>query len=283
MYVIAHKAMIYVLVDGSYYCFFRYYAMRQWWNNAHPGEPLENPIGNEDFVKRYSSAFVNKLLQLKKEVAKVHGKTETIRMWAGKDCPRANIWRMALFPGYKKNRERDDAFEGGPFFAMAYPSADATGLFADAGCETVLRGPSLEADDCIAIATQLILSESPDNKVVIVASDMDYLQLAQDRVTLMDLKYKLLTDSPKCYGDPAKDLFCKIMAGDTSDCIPGVFPKCGPKTAAKCYDDPDYRARCMAKHTGAADQLVLNSTLIDMRMIPVRLQEPVILQVREAL
>jgi len=270
--------MIYILVDGSYYCFYRYYALHQWWNNAHRDEPLENPIGQPDFVERYRSAFVNKLKELKKKVAKLHGKSETVAMWVSKDCPRVNIWRMKLFPGYKKNRERDDVFEGGPFFAMAYD-----GLFTDGGCEQLLKAPSLEADDCVAIATRLILDKSPDNKVVIVASDMDYLQLASDRVSIMDLKYKLLTDSPRCYGDPQKDLFCKIMAGDTSDCIPGIFPKCGPKTAAKCYDDPDYRAKCMAKHPGAADQLALNSTLIDMRLIPAELQEPVVCQVNEAL
>ena len=28
--------------------------------------------------------------------------------------------------------------------------------------------------------------------------------------------------------------------GDKSDNIPSIFPKCGIKTALKCYEDPEY-------------------------------------------
>ena len=112
---------------------------------------------------------------------------------------------------------------------------------------------------------------------------MDYLQLASDRVKLLDLKYKLITESSRCSGDPAKDLFCKIMAGDQSDCIPSVFPKCGPKTAAKCFHDSEYLEKCLDKHPNEAAQLELNTTLIDMHRIPHDLRGPVDEKVSELL
>jgi 5'-3' exonuclease len=31
--------------------------------------------------------------------------------------------------------------------------------------------------------------------------------------------------------------------GDVSDNIPSVSPKCGPKTAMKCIEDPDFFAK----------------------------------------
>ena len=37
----------FLLIDGSYYMFYRYFAVEQWWKHSHPDEPLENPIEND--------------------------------------------------------------------------------------------------------------------------------------------------------------------------------------------------------------------------------------------
>ena len=84
-----------------------------------------------------------------------------------------------------------------------------------------------------------ILNTTEDMKVIIIANDMDYLQLAGPRVKLINLKYKYLTDNKKWSGNPEEDLFCKIVMGDKSDNIPSIFKKCGPKTALKYYNDKD--------------------------------------------
>ena len=96
---------------------------------------------------------------------------------------------------------------------------------------------TLEADDCIAITTREVLKKYPDAEIYIVTSDMDYLQLLSDNVHIYNLKYKLLTDSKTAFHDPKKNLFCKIVMGDKSDNIPGIFSKCGIKTAEKYFDD----------------------------------------------
>ena len=257
--------MIYLIVDGSYYCFYRYFALIQWWNAAHPNEPLcDEPIKNEDFVNRYKSAFVNKLVELKKKIQKLYGKDETIVPIVAKDCPRKEIWRMRIFPSYKSNRNPDSSHKAGPFFAMAYNE----GLFQAAGFNEVISAPQLEADDCAGIACNVLLADNPENKMVIITSDMDYLQLMRPGLTLLDLKYKALTDSKKCLGNSQLDLFVKIMTGDTSDCIPSVFPKCGMKTAIKCFEDYSYLQKMLAKHPDASTKMEMNRTLIDMSRIP---------------
>ena len=36
----------FILLDGSYYNFYRYFSQLNWWKNAYPDEPLDNPIEN---------------------------------------------------------------------------------------------------------------------------------------------------------------------------------------------------------------------------------------------
>ena len=37
----------FIFVDGSYYNFYRYYALLNWWKNANPEDPIEDPFQNE--------------------------------------------------------------------------------------------------------------------------------------------------------------------------------------------------------------------------------------------
>ena len=50
----------FLLIDGSYYIFYRYHALLQWWKNAKPDEPLGNPIENTEFMERFKTVFIKK-------------------------------------------------------------------------------------------------------------------------------------------------------------------------------------------------------------------------------
>ena len=63
------------------------------------------------------------------------------------------------------------------------------------------------------------------------------MQLAEPRVHIYNLSFKKITDQKSSTGTAECDLFCKIVMGDISDNIPSVFPKCGPKTALKYYEN----------------------------------------------
>jgi 5'-3' exonuclease len=55
--------------------------------------------------------------------------------------------------------------------------------------------------------------------------------------------------------------------GDISDNIPSVLKKCGPKTALKCYQDPEYFNERMKKEN-ASEKFAVNQKMIDFNFIP---------------
>jgi len=247
--------MNFILIDGSYFIFYRYYALHAWWKLAKPDTDLNVPIDNSEFVEKYRKTFVDKIGEIEKKL-----KIKSSIKMVAKDCSRKDIWRNKHFEKYKGHRVDDDDFQGGPFFAMAYND----NLFG----HPVLEYPELEADDCIAITTNHILNTYPTATVWIIANDMDYLQLAGERVKIYNLKYKDITTSKNCTGDANRDLFCKIIIGDKSDNIPGVFKKCGIKTALKMYHDKEIFLEKLHKTPNAIEIYERNKKIIDFNEIP---------------
>jgi 5'-3' exonuclease len=234
----------------------------QWWSLAKKDEPLGIPIENEDFVKKFKSTFVDKIAEVQKKL-----KIKDPVIIVGKDCPRKNIWRYDLMDSYKESRDKDDGFLGGPFFKLAYDS-----LFQESGVHSIVGYPRLEADDCIALTVERIKESVADANIWVITSDMDYLQLSDENVHLYNLKYQDLTQSKNATGNPECDKFCKIVCGDKSDDIPGVFAKCGIKTALKLYNDPETFKQKLEKETGAKERFERNTRLVDFNMIPTELR-----------
>ena len=251
----------FIFVDGSYYNFYRYYALMQWWKNAYPEEPLEDPYQNEKFLEKFKKTHLENLKQIPKKL-KLDKQINPILI-VGKDCKRENIWRNELFPKYKANRVKD-GFMGGPFFKMVYEEE----LFQKGGAKAILKHPTLEADDCIAISVKHLIKRYPECNIYIITSDKDYLQLNADNVHLYNLAFKNIAESKSSTGNPKDDLEIKIIMGDTSDNIPSVFPKCGPKTAQKCIEDPEFFKKKMADNVEYYAQYELNKKLVDFNNIP---------------
>jgi 5'-3' exonuclease len=102
---------------------------------------------------------------------------------------------------------------------------------------------------------------------------MDYLQLACDNIKLYDLKYKNLCDRKSSFKNAEKDLFVKIVTGDKSDNIKGVFKKCGPKTACKYFDNKELFQKKLDSEEGAMERYLLNKKIIDFNEIPEELEK----------
>ena len=251
----------YILIDLSYFIFYRYFALIGWWKLAKPDDPLGNPIENEEFVDKFKKTFIDKLKEIPKKL-KLKSKSEpnNFTIIVASDCPRQNIWRHKYTENYKVNRVYDPEFLGGPFFKLGFDIIAELKIWR-------LSHQFLEGDDCIAIFAKDLLKENPEYTVYIIANDMDYLQLAADNVKLINLKYKYLTDSKKWSGDPKKDLFCKIVIGDKSDDIPSIFKKCGPKTAEKYYENSELFEKQLKKEN-AYEKYERNKKLIDFNEIP---------------
>lgn len=255
-----------IFIDGSYFCFYRYHSLMTWWKNAYPDQldVLKDPIQNEKFVEKFRKTFLDCIEKIPKNLGLDKNCNPIIIV--GKDCKRKDIWRQNHFSEYKANRDNgpEDGFMGGPFFKMAYDD----NLFIEGGVKTILKHNTLEADDCIAISVKYLLEKKPDSNIYIITSDKDYLQLAEDNVQIYNLAFKKITEQKSCTGNASCDLFCKILTGDVSDNIPSVFPKCGPKTALKYFNNRELFEKKLQESEKYQQQYELNRLIIDFNYIP---------------
>ena len=242
-----------VLIDGSYFIFYRYYALLQWWNISKQEPLLTNPFENDRFIHLYKASFIKKIKEISKQL-----KIPNAIYIVGKDCPRETIWRHKYIENYKGERKQDIYISH--FFELVYNEK----IFETSGISTILSYPELEADDCIALTCKYISHHYPEYNMYIIANDYDYIQVCNDKIQLYNLKYKKI--SPNTIEEAKKQLFCKIVMGDKSDNISSIFPKCGIQTAIKCYEDKDYFEK---KNNTISKQLYeRNKKIIDFDEIP---------------
>ena len=261
---ITNTSPTFIFVDASYFIFHRYYALRSWLKIGSSIEEQEelsnNPILSAKFVETYTRSFIDKFRSIPTNLDIADNVTPI--MIVGKDCPRSEIWRTKLFPSYKNNRPNKSNIK--PFFQLTYDNE----LFIKGGAKAILQHPHLEADDCIAISVKHLLKTYPKCSINIITADKDYLQLVGPRVVIYDLKFNKLTDQKSSLGSPECDLFCKIVAGDISDNIVSIFPKCGPKTALKYFENMELFEKKLQESEEYRDKYLLNTTLIDFNRIP---------------
>lgn len=260
--------LVFILIDTSYWIFYRYFAIIQWWKHAKAEEPLpDNPFENEEFLQKFTKTFLESIQNFKKKnKLNKQKKNNTIcKVIAARDCPRTEIWRNHIYPQYKETRTTDESFMGGPFFKFVYNNDNM--LLHECGIEKVLKFPNLEGDDIIAITKNLIRQKYPESHIYIIANDHDYLQLMDDKTNIINFQNKNLKESKKVFDDPEKNLFYKIVLGDKSDNIMPIFKKCGPKTCEKYFEDSDLFEQALKKED-VQDKYIRNKTLVDFNNIP---------------
>lgn len=254
----------YILIDGSYYCFYRYHSLRKWWSNAHKDDPLGEPSQNEIFVDKFKKMYVENINKIAKKLG--INKNEDVKILIGKDCPRNNIWRKQLYHEYKSNRDSNGNSDISYFFNLAYNELISDEI-------KILSHPVLEADDCIAIYSKWILDADPDSKIYIIASDNDYLQLIYNeenniscnQIEIYNLAFKNLKDQ---ISNKNCNLFCKILMGDVSDNIPPIMSKCGIKTAQKYDTNRELFNQLLDSNEQIKNKYTFNRTLMDFNCIP---------------
>lgn len=247
------EAPNYILVDGGYYTHYRYYALMTWWKFSKSEEDSDEPFDNERFRTKFVETFH---LNLQNIPSKLGVERRDCRLWMATDCPKTMNWRNGLIAEYKGTRKSVDGVR------RAFELVNREQPLEP---EYLLSADGLEADDCIAVAVEEIRKQQPEANIWVITSDMDYLQIASERTKLIDLKFKPLRAE---HADPTKNLFCKIVAGDKSDNIPAVFARCGPKTAAKYYENMAEFERRLEQVEGAKARYERNRRLIDFIYIP---------------
>ena len=260
----------FILVDTSYWIFYRYFAIMQWWKHTNPDiELFEDPYDTPEFLEKFIKTFVESLEGFKKKqkLHKQRSKPATpCTIIAARDCPRKEIWRNKLYNSYKETRDKDDSFMGGPFFKHVYK--DNNKVLYDAGINHVLKFPNLEGDDIVAITKKYLRNKYPDSMIYIIANDHDYLQLLDENTEIINFQNKNLRESKKVFAESDKNLFYKIVLGDKSDNIMPVFKKCGPKTCEKYYENKELFLEALTKDKEAKYKFELNKKIIDFNEIP---------------
>lgn len=256
--------MNYLLIDLSYYNFYRFYATKQWYKNAHPEdifEPGYDWSQNIIFMNKFKKMFLQ-------HIAKYQKKFKINTTLILKDCPRDDIWRVTLYDDYKGTRKATyvkNKFMGGFVFKKCYSEILPAVLNDNT---KLLQMNKLEADDLIYLATQQILKKNVTANVTIISSDHDLLQIIDGRENIT-----LYTASLKCYdnksfGSNDLDCFSKAILGDPSDNIPKVFHRLGKKTMLKLYNDKKLLKKKFLENEGSFKQYCLNRTLVDFKNIP---------------
>lgn len=204
-----------ILIDGSGYIFRAYYAMAYAGKSGGITNPQGVPVGA-------LYGFSNMLLKLLRE----HTGARVAVVF---DAARKNF-RYDLYDQYKANRSEtpEDLI---PQFPLVREATTAFGL---PGIE--LDG--FEADDLIA--TYARQAASKGEKVIIISSDKDLMQIVNDNIVMLDpMKDKIIDRAgvfEKFGVGPEKVIDVQSLIGDSSDNVPGV-PGIGPKTAAQLIEE----------------------------------------------
>ena len=135
--------MNYIFIDGSYYCFYRYYAIRSWYNRYKKIEENEDLFNNTVFKDKYDKLFLEKVDEFIKKM-----NITDFKLFIGKDCRRRDIWRNEFYDNYKGTRVHNDN-NISKFIIHSYDNLYPKILEKYNG--TMLYIDKLEADDRISI------------------------------------------------------------------------------------------------------------------------------------
>ena len=274
-----------LLIDSSYFIFYRIHALLTWWKLANPESSQENILTIPEFQEKFKLSFSKKIKELIKRL-----QLEKYKIIIAKDCPRKMIWRndyfkllhhidsilpeeLLDFPNNKDillqkySVESNEQYKGNrnntlnvkPIFNLVWQEK----LFELAGANIIVQHEYLEADDCIAL---LVKKYNQERLMTIITSDHDYLQLISKNINIYTLKYK-----PLISDDAKKSLFIKCICGDKSDNIKGLFKRCGKKTAERYYENPELFQTKLVENN-VSQRYLLNQYLIDFNFIPLQYQ-----------
>jgi 5'-3' exonuclease len=219
--------MKYLLVDLSYFVFYRYYALVNYIHLSTKTVPdLTDVTNNKEFTDKYSKMFEKSLLGLLKTYFHVkRNKYDNIQVFMARDCSRCNIWRQKHFPEYKATRDlakKKHHFDG-KIFDYVY-NVIIPNLLKKYPFMHLVGNEEAEADDVIAVITSSLSIQNNQDTVYIITNDHDYLQLLNKVTGIYNLQGKnLLTKAID--GCPYKSLLLKVLQGDVSDNIKGVLSK----------------------------------------------------------
>lgn len=201
-----------------------------------------------------------------------------------KDSKLVKSFRYSIYPEYKLTRKIQRAKRGqykiGPVFDELYANVFPS-IFGERCVQLSVDGA--EGDDVIASIVKSDRIMEDYDKIILISSDRDFLQLQIDKpVMQFDTKGDAVVPKLKRGDDiisltPQQALMIKIISGDTSDNIKPIKPKVGEIRAYKYItESKDDFKKMLKEEPEVAQKFVLNTKLIDFNNIPMELRESVV-------
>ena len=258
---------ILILIDTSYTAFYRFFATIKWFSFAYKDEynlikldSLYDWSLNKIFIEKYEKMFLESIIKILKK--KVFNNSKIIFCL---DSTKESLWRTELDCTYKNNRhilENKYNFKQVFKYTYDYIIPNINNTYSNVNIFTI---NNIEADDIIGGICLFFKSYNPLQKIYIISSDEDFLQLGRDNITFINYKNKKFINISE---DEAKLLLKKkILFGDKSDCIKSIIVK---NTKIKKNDllDDNILNHYLNKYPEAKTNYIKNRLMIDFNYIP---------------
>lgn len=258
-----------ILVDTSYTSFYRFFATIRWYSFSHPEEfakvKSDNKYDwttNKLFMEKYEKMYLDSIIKLVKK--KIFDNSIVIFCM---DSPKEKLWRTQIQCDYKADRaDMSLKHNFKPVFAYTYDTMIPQFIKSKPESIHKLRVESMEADDLIAIIAMYLERTNSTRPVYLVSGDADFLQLGRDNLTFINYKAKKPIVLTKA--EAANALREKIITGDTSDCIPSIFPKGKRANKKQILESDDKLEEYLKANPEAKAQYEINKKMIDFTNIP---------------
>ena len=182
-----------ILIDTSYTSFYRFFATLKWMASAHhdiytmyKNDTTYDWMENKIFIDMYEKMYLMAITKLlKKKIMQ-----NSIIVFC-MDAPRESLWRMQIDSNYKATRiDMNLKYNIKPIFKHTYKTIIPNIIKENKNMFSILI-PNCEADDIIACIT-LSLKNKPNQNIIIVSGDNDFLQLGRVNVKFVNYRQKTL-------------------------------------------------------------------------------------------
>jgi 5'-3' exonuclease len=182
------------------------------------------------------------------------------------DTPKEKLWRMEIQDNYKSGRcDLSLKHNFKTTFNYTYDNMIPKFIEENKNIFKIIMD-EVEADDLIACICLHLKEDNPNQIIYLVSGDEDFLQLGRDNLIFINYKKKKPFTLTK--EEALIALETKIINGDPSDCIPGIFQKGKRINKKEIIDSEDKLKKYLELNIESKKQYEKNRLMIDFNNIP---------------